>query len=174
MANWVNDPQVHELVRYFEPGYEPVTKREGKTLSELAELDKIASALQTFLVVSGEVLVSGLDDTVSVRSGEFFHSPKYYIDARVFPFAEVREHYVPTFHEVRNPQWGIRDRFGNWYFEEERPEIVNRKVDESLRCPNCKGSNLSYATNDPLSDAQMSCSDCGQEGTYEDFSPKSE
>lgn len=49
-------------------------------------------------------------------------------------------------------------------------KVIGLKLTEvQTRCRVCGGNDLTYATSDPLSDAQMSCKICGFEGLWSDF-----
>jgi hypothetical protein len=126
---------VTEYVRFFEPGGStgPVIPTNGRTIQELADLTvrSIAIALQTYKVIEGDVALDGREKPIRVESWEFDHSPKYYFDAEVFPFAEAKEHYIWLSATVAHPEWGIRNCFDNWDFERERPEVIKRNTADS-------------------------------------------
>ena len=131
MTTVTTELQVLELVRFFETGSIKGTGEmqiNGRSLQELANLTVrgIAIALQTFKVIEGNASLDGREKPVRIRSEEFDVSPKYYFDAEVFPFDQVKEHYIWLSAKVAHPEWGIRTCFDGWAFERERPEVINR------------------------------------------------
>lgn len=118
--------EVQEFVRFFEAGDTFTAPTNGKTVQELAELTgkrSIVVALQTFRTIKGAVTLEGREEAVPVDSGEFDHSPKYYIDAQVVPIAEVPDG-ERLLSKVPHPQFGVKTRFDYWELEQEKPEVV--------------------------------------------------
>lgn len=127
--------QLEHYVRYFESGGNPtfsrVTPVNGMTKQELAERarNSIAVAFQTFSVVSGVVplprtIVPNPDRAtkVTVHSGEFDFSPKYYIDGNLAPASEVA--FSDVFTASAAPKFWVRTRYETYEPEMKEPKFI--------------------------------------------------
>lgn len=119
--------QVEERVRYFtSTGTSMDAPVDGRTHQQLAGWvqETIYVAFELYKVIRGEATFSD-GRKIQVSSGEFDHSPKYYIDGEVFPYAEAESHHIwLACHRPHPHHFAVRDRFDIWEFESERPEVV--------------------------------------------------